>query len=64
MENELKEFTVEYQDINGVIFYRNVLATDADEARVIICQMQPNPIIRAVTFNPDYQITNRQAEKE
>ncbi|WP_240422072.1 hypothetical protein [Paenibacillus periandrae] len=53
MENEQTEFTVEYQDNYGVVYYRNVKATDIAEAKVIIRQMQPDVVIRAITLVPN-----------
>jgi len=60
MENEQTEFTVEYQDSYGVAYYRNVKATDIAEAKVIILQMQPDVIIRAVTLVPNDENADRE----
>ena len=49
MENEQTEYTVEYQDRYGVVYYRNVKAEDIAEAKAMIQLIQPDVIIRAVT---------------
>ncbi len=51
-DNEQTEYTVEYQDRYGVVYYRNVQATDIAEAKARIQQMLPDVTIRAVTSIP------------
>lgn len=53
MEKEKAEYTVEYQDILGVVYYRNVKASDVAEAKALIRQGSPDIVIRAVTLVPD-----------
>ncbi|WP_113029359.1 hypothetical protein [Paenibacillus contaminans] len=47
------EFSVEYQDPNGVLYYRNIKATDFAEAKAYILQRYPDVVIRAVTLLTD-----------
>ncbi|NIK21865.1 hypothetical protein [Paenibacillus lupini] len=58
MENEQIDFSVEYQDTNGVVFYRNVKAEDVAEAKQIMNQLHPEAIIRAVSLVPNEVIGN------
>lgn len=58
MENEQIDFSVEYQDTNGVVFYRNVRAEDVAEAKQIMKQLHPEAIIRAVSLVPNEVIGN------
>lgn len=58
MENEQKDFSVEYQDPNGVVFYRNVRAEDITEAKQIMNQLHPEANIRAVSLVPTDGIEN------
>jgi len=50
MENEQAEYTVEYQDTYGVVYYRNVKASDFAEAKALIRQGNPDVVIRAATL--------------
>ncbi|OBZ17230.1 hypothetical protein [Bacillus sp. FJAT-26390] len=59
MKNEQSQFTVEYQDHYGVVYYRNVKAANIAEANMIIRQKQPDVIIRAVTLVPIDEKTDR-----
>jgi hypothetical protein len=49
MENEQIEYTVEYQDGYGVIYFENVKASDLSDAKMQIRQKSPDVTIRAVT---------------
>lgn len=49
MENEQIEYTVEYQDMYGVVYFKNVIATSFSEAKVQVSQQFPDVLIRAVT---------------
>ena len=49
MKIDQTEFTVEYQDPYGVVYYRNVKASDFAEAKVMITQIHSDVAIRAVT---------------
>lgn len=53
MDSKQSEFAVEYQDPNGVVYYRNIKATDFAEAKVYILERYPDVVIRAVTLVPD-----------
>ncbi|MFC4305287.1 hypothetical protein [Cohnella boryungensis] len=50
MESEQAEYTVEYQDTYGVVYYRNVKASDIAEAKALIRQGNPDVVIRAATI--------------
>ncbi len=52
METGQTEYTVEYQDSCGVVYYRNIKALDFAEAKAIIRQGNPDAVIRAVTLVP------------
>ncbi|MGO4106472.1 hypothetical protein [Paenibacillus sp. YAF4_2] len=58
MENEQIDFSVEYHDPNGVVFYRNVRAVDIAEAKQIISLLHPEAVIRAVSLVPAEVIGN------
>ena len=47
-ERKVSQFNVEYQDHNGVTYYRNVEAVDIEEAKLIILKAQPEARIAAV----------------
>ncbi|MCQ6561202.1 hypothetical protein [Paenibacillus mendelii] len=49
MDNEQAAYTVEYQDNYGVLFYANVKASHAGDAKEQILQLHPDVLIRAVT---------------
>jgi len=53
MDIRQSEFSVEYQDPNGVLYYRNIKATDFAEAKACILQRYPDVVIRAVTLLTD-----------
>lgn len=52
MESEELEFTVEYQDGYGVLYFENVKASDLSQAKMQIRRMFPAVTIRAVTVVP------------
>ncbi|MDP5273535.1 hypothetical protein [Chengkuizengella axinellae] len=52
-EQEHPLFTVEYECSLGVVYYRNVVASDFEQAKTYIHQQQPDVIIRAVTMMED-----------
>ncbi|MFC5470871.1 hypothetical protein ACFPPD_19465 [Cohnella suwonensis] len=52
MENEQIEYTVEYQDGYGVLYFENIKASDLSDAKMQIRQRFPDVTIRAVTVVP------------
>jgi|GEM_PF-1160365 len=46
------EYTVEYQDAYGVLYFENVKATDLSDAKMKIHQRYPDVVFRAVTAVP------------
>jgi len=52
VENEELEYTVEYQDGYGMLYFENVKATDLSDAKIQIRQRFPDVTIRAVTVVP------------
>ncbi len=56
MENEELEYTVEYQDGYGVLYFENVKASDLLDAEMQIRQRFPDVTIRAVTIVHDHSI--------
>ncbi|WP_232695747.1 hypothetical protein [Brevibacillus daliensis] len=53
MENEQIEYTVEYQDTYGVLYFENVKAFNLSDAKMKIRQRFPDVFIRAVTTVPN-----------
>ncbi|GGG78662.1 hypothetical protein [Paenibacillus radicis (ex Gao et al. 2016)] len=49
MDNEQIEYTVEYQDNYGVMYFENVKANNVAEAKMQISQRLPDVVIRAIT---------------
>lgn len=49
MENKQLEYTVEYVDHLGVVYYENVQAAGVSEAKLLITGRFPDVTIRAVT---------------
>ncbi|MFP4977517.1 hypothetical protein ACE6ED_19080 [Paenibacillus sp. CN-4] len=49
MENEQIEYTVEYQDSYGVVYFENVKALSLSDAKIQVHQRIPEANIRAVT---------------
>ncbi|GGF96460.1 hypothetical protein GCM10010912_46620 [Paenibacillus albidus] len=52
MDNKELEYTVEYQDSYGVIYFENIKASDLSDAKMQIRQRFPDVSIRAVTVIP------------
>ncbi|MNJ47486.1 hypothetical protein [Paenibacillus fonticola] len=52
MENDQIEFTVEYQDSNGVLYFENIKASNLSDAKMQVRQRFPDVNIRAVTIVP------------
>jgi len=52
VENKELEYTVEYQDGYGVLYFDNVKASDLSDAKMQIRQRFPDVTIRAVTVAP------------
>ncbi|QHT59763.1 hypothetical protein GXP70_07225 [Paenibacillus lycopersici] len=52
MEQEQREYTVEYQDGYGVLYYETVTADGLSEAETQVRRRYPDVTIRAVTMNP------------
>lgn len=52
MENEELEYTVEYQDAYGVLYFEIVKASDLSDAKMQVQQRFPDVTIRAVTVVP------------
>lgn len=50
LENEELEYTVEYQDAYGVLYFENVKASNLSNAKMQVCQRFPDANIRAVTI--------------
>lgn len=50
MEREQAEYTVEYLDMNGILYYENVMAVDFSEAKERIRSRYPEASVRAVTL--------------
>lgn len=53
MENEQMEYTVEYQDAYGVLYFENVKASNLSDAKMRVLQRFPDIDIRAVTIVPN-----------
>ncbi|QWU14879.1 hypothetical protein SAMN04487895_10953 [Paenibacillus sophorae] len=53
MDDDRVEYTVEYQDTNGILYFENVKASNLSEAKVQIRQRLPDVFIRAVTIVPN-----------
>jgi hypothetical protein len=52
VENEEHEYTVEYQDAYGVLYFENVKASNLSDAKMQVFQRLPDVNIRAVTIIP------------
>lgn len=50
MDNEQIEYTVEYQDAYGVLYFENVKANNFAEAKTQIRQRFPDVVISAITI--------------
>ncbi|RKP58073.1 hypothetical protein D7Z26_00780 [Cohnella endophytica] len=50
MDQDQAEFTVEYQDMNGILYYEIVRAADIAGAKAFISGKYPEAFIRAVTL--------------
>lgn len=50
VDNEKIEYTVEYQDAYGVLYFENVQANNFSEAEMQIRQRLPDVVVRAVTI--------------
>ncbi|UVI29475.1 hypothetical protein [Paenibacillus spongiae] len=53
MNTEQTEYTVEYEDRYGVLYYANVKADNVDDAAMRLRQLYPDAVIRAVTRVPE-----------
>lgn len=45
-------YTVEYQDLYGITYYEEVIASSTGAARGLVQSRRPDVHIRAVTMNP------------